>query len=131
MKEWVMGTIFHKLPRMSNYTLTLEVPISINIEELDGITFDDITRHLNYCLLKQETNHPPFEIEMFVHSTHQIITDAIKSAIEENHEEKYPGTVTYNTERSTGETARWLLTSKKIIRRASHYCTSYWKAKLE
>lgn len=125
-----MGTVIHKLPRMTNYKLTLEVPISINVEELDGITVADISRHLSYCLLKQEANHPPFEIEMFLHSVHKIIDDAIKSAIEENHEERYPGTVPYNTERSTGETACWILTSKKIIRRICHYCTSCWKAKI-
>lgn len=126
-----MGTIIHKLPRMINYKLTLEVPYSINTNELDGITSDDISRHLNYCLLRQDTNHPPFEIEMLSHAMHQIIGDAIRCAIEENHEEKYPGTVPYNTEHSTGETACWILTSKKIIRRISHYCTSCWKARLE
>jgi hypothetical protein len=126
-----MGTIIHSLPKMTECELVLTVPISINIEELDGITLADVSRHLNYCLIKQESNHPPFEIEMFLHSIHQIIKDAISSAVEENHEEKYPGTVPYRTENSTGETACWLLTSKRIVRRITHYTTSCWKAALK
>lgn len=126
-----MGTVFHRLPTMTKFQLTLSVPIEINLQELDGITQSDIERHINYCLRRQEDNHPPFEIQMFNHGIHKIIADAIQSAIEENHAKRYPGTVPYTTEYSTGETAKWCITSKKVVRRISHYCTSFWKAKLD
>lgn len=116
---------------MTKCNLTLTVPISINIEDLDGITLADISRHINYCLRQADENHPPFDIQMFSHSTHQIIRQAITNTIEDLHVKKYPGTVPYETEHSKGETARWCLTSKKIIRRIQHYCTNTWSATLE
>jgi len=111
--------------------LTLTVPISINVDELDGITLADISRQINYYLRKEDTNHPPFEIQMFSRSIHYMLTEAIREAIEDLHAKKYPGTVPYETEHSKGETARWCLTSKKIIRRIQHYCTNTWSATLE
>lgn len=111
--------------------LTLKAPISINIEELDGITQEDITRHLNYCLKRSGSNHPPFDNQMLSHGLHEIIKLAICNAIEENHSKRYPGTVSYSTENVIGEIARWLLTSKKIINRIQHYFTGVLKAELK
>jgi hypothetical protein len=119
------------MDKMTHCNLILTVPISINIESLDGITLTDISKQINYYLRKEDTNHPSFEIQMFSHSTHHIIRQAIITAIEELHIKKYPGTVSYETERSKGELARWLLTSKKIVRRIQHYCTNTWSATLE
>jgi hypothetical protein len=123
-------TIFK--PRiMTKCNLTLTVPISINIDDLDGITLVDISRHIGYYLRKEDTNHPPFEIQMFSRSIHHTLNEAIREAIEELHAKKYPGTVPYETENSRGETAKWLLTSKKIVRRIQYYFTDTWKATLE
>ncbi len=102
---------------MTKLKLTFVIPVELNIESLDGVTVEDLERHLNLRLTKSLAPIDTFDVETLMHGAARLLKSATKSAIEEIHKNRYPREyVDHKTDgRVTGCTAKWILTSRKIL----------------
>jgi len=116
-----------QLPPMTKFNLTLTIPVSINIENLDGVKIDQISKHLSYDLENWNDGRYPLEVELLSHAANRLLKSAISKAIEDVHAEKYPGYFEYEN----GCVVKWAMTSKKIIRRIMHFFTGTWSGSIQ
>lgn len=117
--------------------LTFEVDVEINLDELAtkvvaAPSAEDVTTMLNYHLNSWNDGRKPFDVEMLEHAAARILRHAMSKAVEEKHAVKYEGQyVDYETECSTGRTAKFVLTSARPIRRIYVFFKEALKGKLE
>jgi hypothetical protein len=97
----------------------------INLEEL-GVTAEEVSKFLGLRM----SDYEQADVMSVTCSMHKIMHDAIESAVKDKQQRLYPGFITVDMgDGRQIETARWLLTAAKILRRirCSFYC---WTAKI-
>ncbi len=68
---------------MPKLNVTITVPMDINIEELDGVTVENVERHFNKHLATAVSQYPGYSILVVTEGFARCVRTAIKSAIEE------------------------------------------------
>lgn len=116
-----------QLPTMTKFELTLKIPVSINMDDLDGVTIDEISKSLNYTLDTWDDGRYPLDVELLSHAASRLVKAAITSAIQDLHEKKHPGCFEYEN----GSTAKWVVTSRRIVKRIMHFFTNTWSGSIQ
>jgi len=111
---------------MNNTTLKLKFQrlFKTNLDQLDGINTDDIQRHLAYLLNEDSDGRYPFDVELFLRGLRSCLIIAIRRAIEEKHQKRYPQQYIYTeSESGSSSIAKWVLTSEEVMDHLQCYFT--------
>ena len=104
---------------MQRVTVKLEVPIEINLDELE-ITKESFSKHLGFAIDDEQSNRPTFDVELITHGLLRVIREAARNAIEEVHQKKYDREYVEHKDkdgRETGCTAKWCITSLEYVKK--------------
>jgi hypothetical protein len=111
---------------LTRIELTLKTSALVNLDAL-GIRVEDVAKFFDLRMRDWQQ----FEVLTVTRATDKMLKDAIESAIRERHHRLYPGYVSVDTENGgTVETAKWILTAAKTIRRISCSFIPYWVSKI-
>lgn len=102
---------------MTKLKLTFVIPVELNIERLDGVTVEDVERHINLRLTTELSPSGTFDVETLMNGAARVITSATRHAVQEIHQKRYPREYVDHTPDGivTGCTPKWILTSRKIL----------------
>jgi hypothetical protein len=120
------------LTKFKTLQLELSRSIEINLDNLDGVTIQDIQRHLDYILNDRNDGRYPFNVELLLNGLHGCIQEAVKQAVEEIQHGRYKGQyISSETEHSTSTVAKWVLVAEKVIKRLQCYFSESWRVRLK
>jgi len=112
---------------LTQIELTLKTSALVNLDAL-GIRVEDVAKFFDLRMRDCQQ----FEVLTVTRATNKMLKDAIESAIRERHQRSYPGYVSIDTENGgTVETAKWVLTAAKTIRRIACSFIPHWDAKIQ
>ena len=119
---------------MTKVNITVTIPMEINIEELDGVTIEDVSRLFNLYLDESQDYRPCFSIEMLTDSLARCVKDTIKLAIEKVHQKRFDREYV-ETKNKYGEVnghmAKWCVTSLTVINKIKLIFTGFFTGKVE
>ncbi len=116
---------------MTKLNITLTVPVEINLEDLDGISVEDIETYLDYQLQEEWDHRHAFSVEMLTHGFAKALKESVVATIEAKHIEMYPGLVTYTKDGEiTGDAPKWTLTSRHAVNKICVHIKGFFTSKI-
>ena len=113
--------------------IDVTITFPVEITPIEGVELSRIGEMLGYHLNDNDYRRP-FDVEMLTYAFRLCLQAAIKSAVDEREQNRYPNELILHYDehgRENGCTSKWVITAEEAIKQVSFFPECRQKVKIE